>query len=388
MNQFLISLLKKFKASQLFTGTAMLEDDLVLITDDHGIVEAIVPVESAGEDIQVFEGILCPGFINAHCHLELSHMKGLIPEHTGIVDFVLQIVQQRHFPEDEILAAIEKAENDMQSAGIVAVGDICNNTLTLTQKKLNRLRYHNFIEVSGWNPLVAAIRMEKSLEYYHDFKNVFPHQTSLVPHAPYSVSDDLWNLMQPYFANNILTIHNQESAAENELFKRASGDFIRLYETMQISNLGFKVSGINSLAAYFSKMKNGKQVTLVHNNFTSQEDIDVVKQYSTPVTFCLCPNANLYIENVLPPIDLLLQNQLTICIGTDSLASNHQLSIWEEINTLRIHFPHISLQVLLQAATLNGASALGLDNMYGSFEKGKKPGILLIDGNSAIKRLL
>ena len=366
----------------------MLEDDLVLITDEHGKVDTIVPVESAGEDIQVFEGILCPGFVNAHCHLELSHMKGCIPEHTGIVDFVLQIVQQRHFPEDEILAAIEKAENDMLSAGIVAVGDICNNTLTLTQKKRNRLHYHNFIEVSGWNPLIAAMRMEKSLEHYYNFKNVFPHQTSLVPHAPYSVSDDLWNLMQPYFSNNILTIHNQESAAENELFKEASGDFIRLYETMQISNPGFKAFGINSLAACFSKMKNGKHVTLVHNNFTSQEDIEVVKQYNTPVTFCLCPNANVYIENVLPPVDLLLQNKLNICIGTDSLASNHQLSIWEEINTLRTHFPHISLSVLLQAATLNGARALGIDDMLGTFEKGKKPGVLLIDNSSLIKRLL
>lgn len=366
----------------------MLEGDFVLITDEHGIVDTIVPVDLAGEDIQVFEGILCPGFVNAHCHLELSHMKGLIPEHTGIVDFVLQIVQQRHFPEDEILAAIEKAENDMISAGIVAVGDICNNRLTLTQKKLNRLHYHNFIEVSGWNPLIAAVRMEKSLEYYHDFKHAFPQQTSLVPHAPYSVSDDLWNLMQPYFTNSILTIHNQESAAENELFKKASGDFIRLYETMQINNPGFKAIGVNSLTAYFSKMNNGKQVTLVHNNFISQEDIDVVKQYNTQVTFCLCPNANLYIENVLPPVDLLHHNHLNICIGTDSLASNHQLSIWEEINTLRIHFPHISLSVLLQAATLNGARALGIDGMLGSFEKGKKPGILLIDSNSAIKRLL
>lgn len=124
----------KFKASQLFTGTEMLDENFVLIAQKDGSIETITKVEEAGEDVQQFNGTLCPGFVNAHCHLELSHMKGLIAEHTGLVDFVLQVVTQRHFPEEEILFAIEKAENDMLSAGIVAVGDICNNTLTLPQK--------------------------------------------------------------------------------------------------------------------------------------------------------------------------------------------------------------------------------------------------------------
>jgi len=366
----------------------MLDDDAVLIVNKDGSIEAMVSANEAGEEVKQLEGILCPGFVNTHCHLELSHMKGLIPEHTGLVDFVLQVVTQRHIPEDEILTAIETAENEMLAAGIVAVGDICNNTLTLPQKKQQRLAYHNFIEVSGWNPLIADIRMAKSLEQYHQFKEAFPHHTSLSPHAPYSVSDTLWNLLQPYFVQQVLTIHNQESKAENELFLHGTGDFIRLYETMQISNLVFKAPGTNSLPAFFQQIQKAKQLILVHNTFTNQNDIDLVLKSEVPVSFCLCPNANVYIENSLPPVDLLLQNKLNICIGTDSLASNHQLSILEEIKTLQLHFPHIPMAVLLQAATLNGAKALGMDDVLGSFEKGKKPGVLLLEGVKNVTRII
>lgn len=378
----------KFKAIQLFTGTEMLDETFVLIVQQNGTIETIVSASQAGEDVQLLNGTLCPGFINSHCHLELSHMKELIPEHTGLVDFVLQVVSKRHFPEDEILAAIAKAETDMLAAGIVAVGDICNNTLTLPQKKLNRLLYHNFIEVSGWNPLIADIRMERSLEHYHAYQQAFPGHTSLSPHAPYSVSDALWAFMQPYFVQQVLTIHNQESKAENEFFQNGTGDFIRLYETMHISNPSFKAAGTNSLPAYFHQMQKGKQVMLVHNNFISQEDIDHIQEQEVEASFCLCPNANLYIENTLPPVNLLLQNNLNICIGTDSLASNHQLSVLEEIKTLQLYFPHVSLAVLLQAATFNGAKALGMDDELGSFEKGKKPGVLLLENISNITRLI
>lgn len=378
----------KFKAIQLFTGTEMLDETFVLIVQQNGTIETIVSASQAGEDVQLLNGTLCPGFINSHCHLELSHMKELIPEHTGLVDFVLQVVSKRHFPEDEILAAIGKAETDMLAAGIVAVGDICNNTLTLPQKKLNRLLYHNFIEVSGWNPLLADIRMERSLEHYHAYQQAFPGHTSLSPHAPYSVSDALWAFMQPYFVQQVLTIHNQESKAENEFFQNGTGDFIRLYETMHISNPSFKAAGTNSLPAYFHQMQKGKQVMLVHNNFISQEDIDYIQEQEVEASFCLCLNANLYIENTLPPVNLLLQNNLNICIGTDSLASNHQLSVLEEIKTLQLYFPHVSLAVLLQAATFNGAKALGMDDELGSFEKGKKPGVLLLENISNITRLI
>lgn len=376
----------KFQADFLFTGFEMLDKDHVLITNEKGIIQEIVPKEDAGGDVQQLRGILSPGFINSHCHLELSHMKGLIAERTGLVDFVFNIVTQRHFPEEEILDAITKAENEMILNGIVAVGDICNNTLTIPQKLKKRLAYYNFIEVSGWLPQIATQRFERSKSYF-DFYNesLLPvnNQTSIAPHASYSVSDDLWKLIGPYFKGRTTTIHNQETDFEDALFLNGSGDFIKMYEMMKLDNAWFKPTGKSSLQSYLSKLQGAKNVLLVHNTFIKEDDIQSVNITSQITTqqffYCLCVNANNYIENKLPPVHLLRKHKCIITLGTDSLASNWSLSVLDEIKTIRQHFSFIPSAEVLQWATINGARALQLDGSLGSFEKGKKPGIVLIE---------
>ncbi len=374
----------KFSADQIFTGTALLSDQSVLITDNKGVVLDIVSIENAGDDIQHYQGIISPGFVNAHCHLELSHMKGLIPEHTGLPNFILKIVNERHFPEVEIIAAIANAENEMIANGIVAVGDICNNTLTIEQKKLNRLAYYNFIEVSGWKPEIALPRYQRSIDNLQEYKSQIPNSNSSIsPHAPYSVSNELWNMIMPYFDGNTVTIHNQETKAEDELFKTGTGDFIGMYEVMNINQTHFTPTCKSSLQSYFEKLSSAKNKLLVHNTNTTENDISLAKSSGNEVFFCLCPNANLYIENSLPPIDLLKKHQCNIIIGTDSLASNHSLSILDELKTIAKYFPSIPLEELLQWSTLNGAKALQMDHTIGSFEKGKKPGVNLLQGSSS-----
>lgn len=153
---------RKITATQIFDGHRFLASGTVIIFDSTGTIIDIISKEEAGEDVENVEGILCPGLINAHCHLELSHMKGLIPEHTGLQDFIVDVVGKRHFPEEEIRNAITNAEKEMIADGIIAVGDICNNTHTLFQKQQNNIAYYSFIEVSGWNPAIASIRYEHS----------------------------------------------------------------------------------------------------------------------------------------------------------------------------------------------------------------------------------
>jgi aminodeoxyfutalosine deaminase len=350
----------------------------------------IIPSTEAGDDVQHFDGILSPGFINAHCHLELSHMKGLIPEHTGLVDFVFKVISERHFTIEEILAAIEKADTEMFENGIVAVGDICNNTLTIPQKQKSKIHYHNFIETSGFPPSVAATRFQRSIDFYTQYKQSFAN-SSIVPHAPYSVSPELFSMIDGFPNNNVLTIHNQETAEENELFEKGAGDFKRLYEKLGIDISFFNPSGKTSLQTYLPYLKNYESLILVHNVHTNKADINFLKLQQTAnskqsTLLCLCPNANLYITNTLPDLSLFSQPPSGfstadgVVLGTDSLASNHQLSILEEIKNLQKHFPSIELKTLLQWATINGAKALQMDNELGSFEKGKKPGIVLIEG--------
>ena len=381
----------KFRADKLFDGYRFLEEGTVLITDETGVIENIITTKEAGDDVQQFSGILSPGFINCHCHLELSHMKGLIPEATGLVKFVLNVVQQRHFPEEEIIQAIEKAEDEMLANGIVAVGDICNNEFTVQQKKKGRIWYHNFIEASGFNPQIASSRFEKARQIYNEFANSSSGLGSIVPHAPYSVANELWDLIINFPGNHLLTIHNQETAGENEWFIKKQGEFSELYSTMNIDTGFFQPSGKSSLQTYLPRFLNNQSVILVHNVHTSEDDILFGQQTTgngQPI-WCLCPNANQYISKQLPNIDLLMKHNCEIVLGTDSLASNYQLSIIEEIKTIQQHFPEINIETLLKWATSKGAKALQMDSFLGSFEKGKKPGVILIKKDFAeIKRLL
>ncbi len=141
---------RKFRADHLFTGSQWLDDQHVLIATKQGKIEDIVPLTEAGDDVQSLEGILSPAFINCHCHLELSHLKGLIPEKTGMIDFLLGVMTKRIISPEEVFQAIADAEQSMLQNGIVAVGDICNTPLTVKKKQEGRMYYHNFIESMGF----------------------------------------------------------------------------------------------------------------------------------------------------------------------------------------------------------------------------------------------
>ena len=184
----------KLKADLLFDGYCFRDMPSVLVIGDDGKVNDIIKAEEAGGDIREFKGILSPGFINCHCHLELSHMKGKISEGTGLPEFVYRVVNERAHPEEEILKAIEKAEDEMLRNGIVAVGDIINNSLAIPQKIKQRIFYHNFIEASGYNPSIVEARFQRSLEIFSQYAAFYETPAdfnSIVPHAPYSVADEL-----------------------------------------------------------------------------------------------------------------------------------------------------------------------------------------------------
>jgi len=322
-------------------------------------------------------------------------MKGIIPENTGMVNFLVRVIQQRGFDAEIIKKAIEDGENSMLQNGIVAVGDICNTANTVEQKKAGRLLYHNFIETMGFIESSAAQRFQASVAVYDQFARLYrtpAKSNSIVPHAPYSVSPALFQLITRFPGNQLLTIHSQESAAEREFIERGTGDLHRLYEALHLDISFYKPAQKESLPSYLSHFLPNQSLILVHNTNTNEHDLEYVVSDELPVAnlyFCLCPNANLYIGNPLPNIDLLRQYKAAVVVGTDSLASNHQLSILAELQTLQRHFPQIEKVELLQWATLNGARALQLDDVLGSFESGKKPGVLILDESlTRVERLL
>ncbi len=378
---------QKFKADHIFTGTAMLHRHHVLITDEKGIVQDIADIKDAGDDVQQLKGMLTPGFINCHCHLELSHMKGIIPIRTGLVDFILQVLQQRSATNENIYEAMRNAEQEMYNGGIVAVGDISNTTDSIGIKQKSSIRWHNFIEVLGFSEASAVERFRFYENIYDQFAQLQTtnHQlkTSLVPHAPYTISNKMFHLINDASTGKIVSIHNQECAAEDELYKNKTGDFFRLYDFLKMDTSFFQPSGKSSLQSYLPLLSKPKNLLLIHNTYTSQEDIDFTKLETgnpKPETyFCLCANANLYIEGRMPPVDLFRKNNCSIVLGTDSYGSNWSLSILDEMRRIQQESGYtIDTAEILKWATINGAKALEMNDSLGSFEKGKKPGVVLI----------
>ncbi len=370
---------QKFQATQIFTGTELLEDQLVLITQKDGTIEALVGIEDAGDEVQNFDGILSPGFINAHCHLELSHMKGMIPAHSGLQEFVKQIVGLRKVEDTIIQEAIRLAEDEMFNNGIVAVGDICNTLDTLSIKQKHKLAYYSFVELYDLDPTRSDDKINAGLKIKEAFEQNCV-RASLVPHAPYSVSFNLWKLLSNYFGAHTITMHNQETMDENEFFEKKLGSFLGMYERTKVSLDFFEATGLSSLQSVLPYFKKAARSILVHNSFTSKEDIKAVQKEMPHSFWCLCPNANQYIEKTMPHIELLRASGAEIVIGTDSYASNWSLNIIDELITIQKYNPSIPLSEMLGWATMNGARALQMEKGLGSFEKGKKPGVVLIEG--------
>lgn len=378
-------------ATHIFSGKEFLSNPSVLVLNSRGQIEDLLPKDGIETSrIEHYEGILLPGFINTHCHLELSHLKDRIARHTGIVDFGLSVIRQRNtVPEEEQLERMQQADRDMASQGIVAVGDISNTALSASVKQESGLYYHSFVELIALNPGRAELVFEAGKHVLEAFRQA-GLAASLAPHAPYSCSKELIGLITAYDYSFKLptSIHNQESRAENDFFLHKTGDYLRLYESLGLPIDYFKASEKSSLQTVLDAFQKDTSTLLVHNTFSGPEDISAAQKTLNHLYWCLCPKANLYIENTLPDVGLLNAEHCTLTLGTDSLASNSGLSILAEIITLQESFPQIPLEALLKAATWNGAELLGIEGTYGSLEKGKTPGINVIDpAKGVVKKL-
>lgn len=383
---------KKLKADKIFDGYRFHTNKVLILHQDGRFADLVIESE-AGENIEPYDGIITPGLVNCHCHLELSHLKNVIPPHTGLIEFLCSVVTKRDFPSDFIQEEIVKAEKEMYDNGIVAVGDIGNTADTATVKSKSKIRWQNFVEVLSFTD-------EKADENLNHFKKVAQqlitalyqsktaNRTGLVPHAPYSISPQSFQQLNSLTENQIISIHNQEHPAENELYQTGGGDYLKLFKILGIDKSPFPITGkssIRSILPYFNK---GQTIFLVHNTCMQEDEIVWANEYATAnsvkLVYCLCINANLYIENKVPPIDLFLKHNCHIVLGTDSYSSNWQLNIASEIASIHKHFPHIPVETVLQWATINGAKALQWENVLGSFEKGKTSGVVLLsnDGNS------
>jgi len=367
------------KADKIFDGSNYLSEDAVLVLDNQNSLKEIVQentLEKAA--IEKFEGILTPGFVNAHCHLELSHLKGRIERHIGLPAFAKQVVALRNvLSKEEISSRMQEANIEMWNNGIVAVGDISNTEDSFREKANSKIYYHTFVELIGLNPANANLVFEKGQELLNKL-SAFNLPGSLAPHAPYSTSKELIKLIadQNNKTNQSLSIHNQESEEEHKFFHGEPNAFQDLYSSLGLDLSWYSAPKMPSLLYYLEALSERPSI-LVHNTFTKQLEINATENKN--IFWCFCPGANLYIENRLPEFSLFETKKNKLVIGTDSLASNSQLNIVEEANLLlknALAFSHIDI---LRFLTVNGAEALGISEKFGQFKVGKNVGINLID---------
>jgi len=380
-----VLMLQYLSASIVYPVTSAPLINGVIALEADGTIHSVLTADEARaqgiRDIRHYAAALIPGLVNTHCHLELSHLFKKIPVHTGLQSFVQQVMKHRETGEDVVMEAMQQADEEMYRNGIVAVGDIANLPVSKAVKLKSNIFYHTFVETLGFDPKKAGAIMERAIKMKAAFS---PLPASIIPHAPYSIAKELFAEIRDYTAahENLISMHNQETVDENLFFEQKKGAFLKLYEFLGLDISFFKATGKSSLQSVLPELPPGK-VLLVHNTCTNEADISFAKAQHNHLFWCLCPHANLYIEQRLPQVQLFRDAGLKITLGTDSLASNHQLSILAEMKVLQDAFDEpqeLQFEELLTWATLNGAEFLGLEAQLGSLEPGKKPGINLIEG--------
>ncbi|MDB5018825.1 MAG: amidohydrolase [Mucilaginibacter sp.] len=378
--------MKSFRADYVFPVSADPIKNGIVTIDDDGRIISVTDQNTTLPDVPIeqLNGIICPGFINTHCHLELSHLKDKVKQRTGLVNFIIDIQKTRGADTKQVMEAAINADKEMYENGIVAVGDISNTNISVSIKASSKLYYHSFIETFGFLPSQAAETFNKALALLNEYK---PQPCSITPHAPYSVSKELFKLIYKHCddGHNLLSIHNQECDDENKFFRYKLGSFNDLYASFGIDISYFKPQARNSLQSIIPLLSSKQEILLVHNTCTNLKDIYFLKRFDRKVNFCFCPNANLYIENKLPKIELFIGQGYNITLGTDSLASNSKLCILSEMRTIQERIPAISTAQLIEWGTINGAMFLGIDDDKGTLDVGKKPGLNLITGLDGLK---
>ena len=371
-------MIQKIFSEKVWLGKNKIISDVQLILDGGKIIAINENYTGDKSDHLRPRGMLAPGFINAHCHLELSHLLEIIPRKTGLIGFIEKVIKLREFEEDLILAKIEEADQFMWSQGIVAVGDISNTLHSSSTKSTSKIKYYTFVEAFDlWQE-------SKSLNYFEGYKKVFEafdlgttdQKKSMVPHAPYSVSPNLLEkILNDAKPNSTLSIHHLETALEDQFFLKSEGGFREFFNNMGIHpeiNLGEFKGSADYLKRYFPR---NLKYLLVHNTMMQKSDFETYEASGLDIYLATCAKANLYIEDQIPDYDLWREFKFPICIGTDSLASNDILSVWDEMGTIKQFYPRIEDSELIEWATINGAKALNYQDSLGTIEVGKSPGL-------------
>lgn len=384
--------MKRISASYVYTGTdeKPITGGYVDYADDGTIISVgeLSGTDSPGDR---YEGIIAPGFVNAHCHLELSHLRGAFEKGTGMSGFINQINSLRDSKsrEEKIRDASAWLER-LWKQGVSAMADISNCDDTFAMKSKSPMYTRTFLEVFGTEPEDCDAVMEgvRKLKAEADSYGIDAAPT---PHACYTMSPQLLTAASAEaLKSGFLSYHSQESPEEEELVISGTGALADNYRGRHLSTP--PVTGKPALMYFLDRLSEvhrppfEEHVLLVHNVCLTQEAAEAATAALKNVYWAVCPLSNLFIHNALPPLGIMRKNNLKIAIGTDSLSSNDTLDMVAEMYCISENFPDIPLGEIISWATSSGARFLKKAQL-GEIAPGKKPGLVLIeniDGNGRL----
>ncbi|VAX16531.1 hypothetical protein MNBD_NITROSPINAE01-1459 [hydrothermal vent metagenome] len=360
----------KITARKIIVDSKTILDDATVIIK-KGAVAKIGPAETLSQIktdrvINLKNHILHPGFVNAHCHLDLSFLKGKLKQGAPFTSWIRSLVAKRvKATMQEIDNGIKNGIKQLISTGTTSVGDISSTGRSPSILAHSGMRAILFHETLGYNPPDAISRFNDLKQILEKFADSDLLKSGVSPHAIYSVSPALFKKVSAYAKKNNLpvAIHMAETEEEIEFSKKGTGPFRELLISFGSFAPGRypKTSPVGAVAN-FNGLKNS---ILIHANHISNADIAKIKK--AHATIVICPNSNRWFKRpISAPVGTLLDNGVPLALGTDSLASNYALDMTAEIREFHKKFPDISLHQLFDMATNGGALALGLKGGTGT----------------------
>jgi cytosine/adenosine deaminase-related metal-dependent hydrolase len=382
--------MRAFHADALVTGDGAVVGDAAVVVDDGGV---IVDFGAAGEVLarhagvvpERVRGVLLPGLVNAHTHLELSAMRGQVRGGAGFVPWVEQMIGVRaeSRPEEDS-EAIEQAVADLEAFGTIAVGEVSNSMSAVQPLARRGFVGRVFHEVFGIERAPLEERVAGLPRIVEERVGEWPTAELVytpTPHTLYTTHADVVRRLarEARERGSRISLHLAEHAAERRFLEHGDGPIPGWYESrLKLRRDLLEWPGKSPIALADDLGALGPHAIGVHLTDARPEELELVARRGAPVVFC--PRSNLFIETRLPPLLAARAAGLLPGLGTDSLASNASLDVLAEARALADRFPTVPARDLLQMATWEGARALGRDDV-GRVARGARPGLFAIDGD-------
>ena len=375
---------RAFHADAVLPGDAAPIADGAVVVDASGIVVEVGPAASvlprhAGVRVERIRGVVFPGLVNAHTHLELSGLRGKVAGGAGFVPWLQRLLTTRgeERPEDDG-EAIDAAVAELVAAGTAAVGDVSNSLATVGALARAGLAGSVFHEVFGLAREAAMARVETLERGLDEVAAGWPSRDLVYAPSPHTLFTTHPDAVRAVLAlarrlGVRASLHLAEHPAERAFLATRTGPMATLAASMAEALAAFPVPATDPVRAARALGALGPDVLAVHLADARPDELALVAESGAPVV--ACPRSNLFIEVRLPPMPAMLAAGIVPALGTDSLASNASLDVLAEARALTDRFPAIAARTLLEMATTAGARALGRADL-GRIAPGARPGLV------------